>query len=116
MFDYIRYVSNHYVPSKPNKKKLKHLFEAMPYFLPEEYQDLFFKLIHTYPLDCYWDSRATLQDYGYLLYSSFYQSLRQSYKSRDNYRFEPEESKQDRTHTMIFFSLVLILLFIFYLQ
>ncbi len=40
LFQYIRYAFFHYVPNKPNKKKMKQWMEALPYFLPEEHQNI----------------------------------------------------------------------------
>lgn len=117
VFHYLRYVCIHYEVSKPNKKKIKHLIEAMPYFLPEKYQNLFFDLIRTYPLDCYWDSPETLQDYGYLLYSSFHKRLKKGFKNREDYDHEvysTNYSLHKRIHSILFFIIISILIYILY--
>ena len=75
LFPYIRYTFYHYVPNKPNKKKMKQWIEAIPYFLPENHQNIFFTLIRTYPIEVYWDSRDKMEEYGYLLYSSFHHMI-----------------------------------------
>lgn len=117
VFHYIRYTCLHYEPSKPNKKKIKHLFEAMPYFLPEQYQNIFFEMIQKYPLGCYWDSQQSLKEYGYLLYSTFHQKLKQSYKNKEDFYSEvyiTEKSNKKRIHTFLFFIVVCILFYILY--
>ncbi len=114
VMDYIRYVCYYYTPSKPNKKKLKQLIESIPYFLPETSQNVLFTLIRKYPLECYWDKHETMQDYGYLLYSSFYQLERKPFKPRKEYMedlFTPPNSYQQK-HSFLFF-IVLFLLFYF---
>ena len=118
VFHYLRYVCIHYEVSKPNQKKLKHLIEAMPYFLPEKYQNIFFDLIRKYPLDCYWDSPETLQDYGYLLYSSFHKEVRTSFKSREDYDQEmyvKHYSHHKQIHSLLFFIVIILLLYLLYI-
>jgi hypothetical protein len=117
VFHYLRYVCIHYEVSKANKKKIKQLIEAMPYFLPYKYQNLFFDLIRTYPLDCYWDSCETLQDYGYLLYSSFHKKLKKSFKSREDYdeeMYDTNYGNHKRIHSILFFIITIILLYVLY--
>jgi len=117
VFHYLRYVCIHYEVSKPNQKKLKHLIEAMPYFLPEKYQNVFFDLIRKYPLDCYWDSPETLQDYGYLLYSDFHKETRTSFKSREDYDQEmyvTNYSHHKRIHSILFFIVIILLMYLLY--
>ena len=117
VFHYLRYVCIHYEVSKPNQKKLKHLIEAMPYFLPEKYQNVFFGLIRKYPLDCYWDSPETLQDYGYLLYSSFHKEVQTSFKSREDYDQEmyvKNYSHHKQIHSLLFFIVIILLLYLLY--
>ena len=110
VFDYIRYACYHYSPSKPNQKKIKQLIEAIPYFLPDEKQNTFYECIRKYPIESYWDTRETLQDYGYLLYS-----LQVPHpKPRKDYMedlYTPPNVYQQK-HSFVFF-LVLILLFYF---
>ena len=117
IFHYLRYVCVHYEPSKPNKKKIKQLIEAMPYFLPEKYQNLFFDIIQTYPLDCYLDSKDTIQDYGYLLYSSFHKRIRKSFKNREDYDqelYSTNYSVYKRVHSILFFFVIIILFYLLY--
>jgi hypothetical protein len=117
VFHYLRYVCLHYEPSKPNKKKIKHLIEAMPYFLPESYQNIFFDLIRSYPLDCYWDSETTMQNYGYILYSCFHKRIKKEFKNREDYDQEVYNTKyslQKQIHTIVFFIIIIALIYILY--
>jgi len=117
VFHYLRYTCLHYQPTKPNKKKIKHLIEAMPYFLPDPYQNLFFELIHRYPLDCYWDSHEAMKEYGFIIYSSFHQALKKTHKTKEDFyndAYVTETKNQKRIHTFLFFVVVLGLLFLLY--
>jgi hypothetical protein len=112
VFDYIRYAFYYYTPSKPNKKKMKQLIESIPYFLPEEKQNSFYEWIRKYPIETYWDTHETMQEYGYLLYSSPLQGSHP--KSKKEYKedlYSPPNTYQQK-HSFVFF-LVLILLFYF---
>jgi hypothetical protein len=116
LFQYIRYAFYHYVPSKPNKKKMKQWIEAIPYFLPDTHQSLFFKLIRQHPIETYWDSRDKLQDYGYMLYVSFHQTLRKSYQKREEYELGLYENKarHKQIHNLLYFVLVFLVILILY--
>jgi hypothetical protein len=116
LFQYIRYAFFHYVPNKPNKKKMKQWIEALPYFLPEEHQNIFFTLIHKYPLETYWDTRDNMNEYGYILYSSFYQSLKKTHATKEGYDIGlyKNKSKEKQIHTLVFVGLVLVLLVAIY--
>jgi hypothetical protein len=116
LFHYIRYAFYHYVPNKPNKKKMKQFIEAIPYFLPDTHQNLFFKLLRTYPIETYWDSRDKIQDYGYLLYSSFHESLRKTHKSKEDYQLDlyQNKSKHKQIHNLLYFIILFIFMVILY--
>ena len=121
VFHYLRYVCIHYEVSKANQKKLKHLIEAMPYFLPEKYQTILFDVIRKYPLNCYWDSSETLQDYGYHVYSSFHKRIKKTFKSREHYDQEDYEqihsknqSMYKRVHSILFFIVIVLLIYLLY--
>jgi hypothetical protein len=114
VLDYIRYACYHYMPSKPTKKKMKQLIESIPFFLPEEKQDSFYKLIRKYPIECYWDTRESMQEYGYLLYSTYAIKERTRVKTKKEYMedlYTPPNTYQQK-HSLLFF-LVIILLFYF---
>lgn len=116
LFQYIRYAFYHYVPNKPNKKKMKQWLEAIPYFLPETHQNLFFSLIRSYPIETYWDSRDKMEEYGYLLYSSFHQSLRKSYQSKEDYQLSLYQNKKKykQIHNRIYFIIIFFIVLILY--
>lgn len=116
LFQYIRYAFYHYVPNKPNKKKMKQWIEAIPYFLPDIHQNLFFTLIRKYPIETYWDSRDKMEEYGYLLYSSFHQSIRKSYQNKEDYQLDLYEnkSKHKQLHNMLYCIVVVLFIVILY--
>jgi hypothetical protein len=112
VYDYVRYACYHYTPSKPNKKKMKQLIESIPFFLPEERQDLFYGWIRKYPIESYWDTRESLQTYGYMLYSQA--MTKTKIKTQKEYMEDlycPPNAYQ-RNHSLVFF-LVLFILFYF---
>jgi hypothetical protein len=116
LFQYIRYAFYHYVPNKPNKKKMKQWVEAIPYFLPENHQNVFFKLIRTYPIETYWDSRDKMEEYGYLLYSSFHKSLKTSYKKKEDYQLDlyQNKTKHKQMHNLLYFIVICLFVCILY--
>jgi len=116
LFPFIRYAFYHYVPNKPNKKKMKQWLEAIPYFLSETHQNLFFKLIRMYPIEVYWDSRDKMELYGYLLYSSFHESLRLSYKSKEDYLLDlyQNKTKHKQIHNFLYCIVIFLLFLILY--
>lgn len=113
VFDYIRYAFYHYTPSKPNQKKMKQLIESIPYFLPDQSQNSFYAWIRKYPIETYWDTNETMQEYGYLLYS-FMLEKKGRIKTKKEYLedlYTPPNAYQQK-HSLVFF-LVLVLLFYF---
>ena len=116
LFQYIRYTFYHYIPTKPNKKKMKQWIEAIPYFLPDRYQNTFFKIIRTHPIETYWDSRDKMEEYGYLLYSSFHESLKLSYQNKEDYQLALyiNKTKHKQMHNMIYFMVVFLFILILY--
>jgi hypothetical protein len=71
VFDYIAFACYFYVPNKANKKKIKQLMEAMPYFLPEKKQNVLFTIMRKYPIESFYDKSETMKDYGYIVYKDF---------------------------------------------
>ena len=71
LFDYICFSCYYYIPNKANKKKIKQLFESIPYFVPENKQELLFKIIQKRPITSFYDKNETMQQYGYLIYKDW---------------------------------------------
>ena len=71
LFNYICFACYYYYPNKANKKKIKELFNALPFFLPMQYQNTLYKLIKKHPIESYYDKRETMMDYGYIIYREF---------------------------------------------
>jgi len=116
LFPFIRYAFYHYVPNKPNKKKMKQWLESIPYFLPESHQNVFFKTIRMYPLETYWDSRENMEEYGYILYASFHESLRLSYKNKEDYQLDlyQNKTKHKQIHNLLYFIVLSVFIFVLY--
>lgn len=116
LFRYIRYAFYHYVPTKPNKKKMKQWIEAIPYFLPETHQNIFFKIIRSYPIETYWDSREKMEEYGYILYVSFHESLRKSYKNKEDYQMDlyQNKTKHKQIHNLLYSIAIILFVLILY--
>ena len=71
VFDYIAFACYFYIPNKANKKKIKQLMEAMPYFLPEQKQNVLFTIMRKYPIESFYDKTETMKDYGYMVYKDY---------------------------------------------
>jgi hypothetical protein len=124
IFNYLRYACFYYVPSKPNRKKIKELIHAMPYFIREDYQSVLFDTIHNNPIESYWDNNKSMNEYGYLIYKQFYIKTNDNEPAGKKYRIKEYEDyinelntpyndfeyKRKRTHHILF-TLFLILLF-----
>ena len=108
VYDYIRYAFYHYIPSKPNKKKMKQLVESIPYFLPEDKQDALYTWIRQNPIESYWDSRESLQEYGYLLYVN--QGIHKSRKEYMEDLYTPPNIYQQK-HSLVFFLVLFLLIY-----
>jgi hypothetical protein len=120
IFDYLRYACFYYVPSKPNRKKIKDLIYAIPYFVKEEYQSLLFDIIHNNPIESYWDTTKNMNEYGYIIYKKFHIEINQrikeypEYMNELNYPYNDFEYKRKRTHNILFFIFLLLLLYLIY--
>ncbi len=128
IFDYLRYACFYYIPSKPNRKKIKELIYAIPYFVKEEYQSILFDIIHTNPIHSYWDSTKAMNEYGYIIYKEFHIQTQKENDSRFKQRIKeyPEyinelnkpyndfEYKRKRTHHILFAVFLIILIYLLY--
>ena len=128
IFDYIRYACHYYVPSKPNKKKIKELIEAIPFFMPVSHQDIFYEIILNNPITSYYDSRDSMSEYGYLLYKEYHIQIGALEKNKPRIRikdyreylselerpYDDSAFKIKRTHHILFFLAVLLLIYYLY--
>lgn len=120
IFDYLRYACFYYIPSKPNRKKIKDLIYAIPYFVKEEYQSLLFDIIHNNPIESYWDTTKTMNEYGYIIYKNFHIETNERIKDYPEYLNELNrpysdfDYKRKRTHHILFFIFLIILLYLVY--
>ena len=120
VFDYIRYACYYYVPDKANMKKIKQLFEAIPFFVPKEHQNRLFKIILEHPIESYYDTTENMNEYGYLIYQDFHKELNLRVKEYPEYIRELYISHDDsaykikRTHNFIFIFILLLLFYYLY--
>ena len=121
VFNYICFSCYFYIPNKANKKKIKQLFESMPFFLPEDMQDKIFKIIHQYPIESFYDKNETMRDYGYMIYRDYHIQENKRYFDYNAYmdKFFSELYKEQRIQRkwvkhVIFISAVIIIIFFLY--
>lgn len=120
VFDYIRYACYYYVPDKANMKKIKQLFEAIPYFIPKEHQNRLFKLVIQHPIESYYDTNETMNEYGYIIYKEFHKELNLRVKDYSEYirglyvSYDDSQYKKKLTHNIIFIIVILILFYYLY--
>lgn len=120
-FDYISFATNFYTPTKYNKKKIKTLFESLPFFLPLNEQNLIYKIILKYPIETFYESTDRLKEYGYLIYLEYHKEKKIRFLDYPSYlsQLQTKLYKDDMTYTKrrihtILFSIVIIIL-IYYL-
>jgi hypothetical protein len=122
IFDYLRYACFYYIPSKPNRKKIKELIYAVPYFVKEKYQSILFYIIHNNPIESYWDSTKSMNEYGYFIYKTFHIQTNEGIRIKEypeyinelNNPYNDLEYKRKRTHHILFFIILSILFFLIY--
>jgi hypothetical protein len=71
LFNYICFTCYYYYPNKSNKKKIKELFNSLPFFVPYEQQNNLYKILKKYPIESFYDTRETMLDYGYIIYKDY---------------------------------------------
>jgi hypothetical protein len=120
IFDYIRYACYYYVPDKANMKKIKQLFEAIPYFIEPKHQNRLFKIIIQNPIESYYDTNQNMNEYGYIIYKEFHKELNLRVKEYPEYirelyiSYDDSAYKIKRTHNFIFIFVVLLLFYYLY--
>lgn len=121
-FDYISFACYYYTPTKYNQKKIKSLFESLPYFLPIYQQNILYKLFLKYPIETFIDNSERMKEYGYLIYMEYNKGELNDYVDYPTYlsRFETKLYKEDkmfiknRVHNILFFLLLLLIIFLIY--
>jgi hypothetical protein len=123
-FDYLNFATYYYTPTKYNKKKIKTLIEALPFFLPVTEQNKLYKLFLKYPVHTFFDSTQKMREYGYLIYAEYRKNEQEEYLDYSSYleRLELKIHTDDititftkkRIHTFLFFIIVIILIICLY--
>ena len=120
IFNYIRYARYYYKPDKANMKKIKQLFESIPYFVPSEHQNRLFKIIIQNPIESYYDTSENMNEYGYIIYTQFHKETNLRVKPYPEYIRELFISHDDSTykrkyaHTVIFMIIIILLFYYLY--
>ena len=121
LFNYMCFSCYYYSPSKPNKKKIKILFEAIPYFIPYEYQNALYKIIKKHPIESFYDKRESMLDYGYFIYRDFNIEIKKPYLNYNSYMdtFYLALYKDNRVYKKwlkhIIFIIIILIIIIYYI-
>ena len=123
-FDYFNFATFYYTPTKYNKKKIKTLIEALPFFLPEKDQNKIYKLFLKYPVQTFFDSSERMREYGFLIYMEYHKEINEKYLDYPAYleRLEIKINTNEehfiftkkRVHTILFSIVIIILIICLY--
>jgi hypothetical protein len=118
VFQYIYFITRSYVPSIVHKKKIKQLFESLPFFLPKD-QSLFFQIIKENSIVNYYDTNSQMVNYGYIIYKLYHIKQQISYldeqdyvKHYDDILFVSQEEKtldMKKKWTMVLFIIIVLI-------
>jgi hypothetical protein len=121
VFDYICFSCYFYVPNKANKKKIKQLFEAIPYFLPEDKQNILFTITRNNPIETFYDKTSTMKYYGYMIYKDYHISEKKRYLEYNEYNdkflaylYKDRHIERRWVKHVIFISVVIGLIYFLY--
>ena len=121
VFDYNTFTCYFYVPSKANKKKVKQLFEAIPYFLPEDKQNLLFTITRNNPIETFYDKTETMKYYGYMIYKDYHVNEKKRYLEYNEYNdkflaflYKDRYIERRWVKHVIFISVVIALIYFLY--
>lgn len=121
VFDYICFSCYFYVPNKANKKKIKQLFEAIPYFLPEDKQNILFTITRNNPIETFYDKTSTMKHYGYMIYKDYHVNQNMRYLEYNEYNdkflaylYKDRHIERRWVKHVIFISVVIAIIYFLY--
>lgn len=121
VFDYIAFACYFYVPNKANKKKIKQLFESIPYFLPETKQNVLFTITRSRPIESFYDKTETLKYYGYMIYKDYHISENKRYLEYNEYNdrflaylYKDNHIQRRWVKHVVFISVVIVIIYFLY--
>ena len=118
VFQYLYFINRLYVPSIPNKKKIKQLIECIPFFLPtNKDQQLLFNIIKENSIVNYYDNSEQMIHYGYIIYETYHKRKKLSYLDTEQYIkhydsilfLSNEENKNKYKMKIILFIIILLI-------
>ena len=120
VFQYIYFITRLYIPNNYNKKKIKQLFECIPFFIPtKKDQELLYDLIHKTSIVNYYDSTSNIVTYGYLLYEQYHVIKKYTYLDMNHYikhydyivflSDQQKDIEYKKKLSLIIFSLIIII-------
>lgn len=114
LFQYIYFTTRFYIPSVPNKKKIKQWFECIPYALPKD-QSWFFEWIQQHSIVNYYDRTEDLHRYGYMLYEAYHIRKKLTYLDPHHYtkHYEALLFPGEKTNSHLYFAVGLVIICIY---
>ena len=86
VFQYIYFITKIYKPDDVNKKKIKQLFECIPFFITtNREQTILYELIKNHSIINYYDTKENLFKYGYIIYKYFHKENNLPYLEEESY-------------------------------
>ena len=121
VFDYICFSCYFYVPNNANKKKIKQLFEDIPYFLPEDKQNILFTITRNNPIETFYDKTSTMKYYGYMIYKDYHVNEKKRYLEYNEYNdkflaylYKDRHVERRWVKHVIFISVVIAIIYFLY--
>lgn len=125
VFQYIYFITRLYVPNVVNQKKIKQLFEAIPFFMPNHQSSLLFQIIKENSIVNYYDTNNQMVTYGYIVYKKYHIKNNLTYLDQEAYIkhydailfvSEQQKKKEQRQKVtfIIFICIVLICIYFIY--
>jgi hypothetical protein len=122
---FVNIVHIYHNPTRAKKKKLKEFVHAIPHlFFHDDVQNKLFSLIHDNPIDSYFDTKESLDQYFYFIYSEMCKFLDiipsnfSEYKSSVEFQILNDtqiirESKKKHIATLIYLFIFATIIFLY---
>ena len=116
----------YYKGNKSNQKKVKDLFNSLPFFFFNiTFQNDLFKIIKKNNISVYLDNNDTMQEFCYLIYKDFSNHYNLIFKTQEEFysdlkkklfhtSYFYKEKMKNNIHSYLFFLVLFILIIIYY--